>query len=93
MKCIGMNAYFKLPEDFEGSLPDAIRLLADYLDDESKPFQEPGFEHNEITREANKFIFKEFFDSKAGFVGFADLSKLSKDGKTMEQMDLKLKGK
>lgn len=25
------NMFFKLPEDFNGNLPDALRLLADYI--------------------------------------------------------------
>lgn len=30
MKVLSLNGYFHLPDDFNGTLPDAIRLLADY---------------------------------------------------------------
>jgi len=30
MKLLQMHTEFKLPDDFDGTLPDALRLLADY---------------------------------------------------------------
>lgn len=30
MKALGLNGYFKLPDDFNGTLSDGLRLLADY---------------------------------------------------------------
>lgn len=32
MKVLGLRGYFKLPNDFDGGLSDALRLLADYHD-------------------------------------------------------------
>jgi len=36
MKLMGLQCVFKLPEDFSGTLPAALRLMAKYLDREKK---------------------------------------------------------
>ena len=35
MKLLQIHAEFKLPDDFDGTLPDALRLLADYWESQA----------------------------------------------------------
>ena len=37
IKRFGLHAMFLLPEDFQGTTSDALRLMADYLEDETVP--------------------------------------------------------
>lgn len=34
MKILGVSGYFELPDDFNGTFSDALRLIADYHDNE-----------------------------------------------------------
>lgn len=36
MKVLGLNTYFLLPNNFDGKLSDALRLMADYYDEVGK---------------------------------------------------------
>ena len=36
MKQIQIQAIFQLPDDFNGTIPEALRLMAGYLEDDSK---------------------------------------------------------
>lgn len=62
------TAHFKLPDDFEGTLSDALRQLADYHDQMTgtpqQDFRPLEDEVAELTfRQANTILFDRFLDS------------------------------
>lgn len=57
IKILQLLGCFKMPEDFIGSKADALRLLADFLDDKSKP-EHTGWEFTEGETEAWKQVFQ-----------------------------------
>ena len=62
------TAHFRLPDDFEGTLSDALRLLADYHDDKTgTPQRDLRPLENEVGemsfRKANAVLFERFLDS------------------------------
>ena len=68
MKTLVMQtAHFKLPDDFEGTISDALRALADYHDDVTgKPQQDFQILEDNIAemsfRKANSELFDRFLD-------------------------------
>ena len=61
------TAHFKLPDDFEGNLSDALRALADYHDEiTGKSKQDLRLLEDDIWdmsfREANSALFDKFLD-------------------------------
>lgn len=62
------NLRFKLPDDFNGSLSDSFRLLADYLDTPKEKIEQPKEltmeDLSKITlKESNETVWKEFINT------------------------------
>lgn len=62
------TAHFRLPDDFEGTLSDGLRLLADYHDAQTgTPQQDLRFLEKDVAemgfRKANAVLFDRFLDS------------------------------
>lgn len=81
--------YFELPEDFEGSFSDALRILADYHDEvkHSKKRRvnfEPPYSKYDTTNVASLKTWDEFLNSqKMGYkyFGSVSISKLDKSNR------------
>ena len=88
MKILGIHAFYTLPDGFEGSLADGLRLLAEHLDDSSKPLIPPNYKYEGIVKEANELLFKRYWECPNKFVGFGSLAEQNEAGKTLRKMKL-----
>lgn len=88
-KILGIQGFFLLPDDFNGSYIDALRLLADYHEKEglSNPQREVSDGNSEATWKDMWTIFLDHITKDKGRSAMTlSVSKLSKDKIKMEKM-------
>ena len=95
-KLLGMHIKFQLGNDFEGSLADALRKLADHLDDPSIPdkSKETEFKMTETMKQSDIQLWEQFkkCDLKTKLLGRAGIDFFNWETKKWEHQDLGVNG-
>lgn len=91
-KVLGMHGFFELPDDFQGDLPQALRLFADYWEEAEKNGTHKTIDNtgdNKIDINgagAHKSIWLKFLDAlkrERKFYGWFSIAKKHKDKKQL----------